>query len=251
MTLQPITSRSNPRLKAVRRLLKAGFDSPAIVVEGPKLIREALSAGWELESLWCTDEPEFSVDCPIFQLPNYVYSSISPTKSGRSPLAVFKAKAIPAMEAGKGLDGPGLLLDQLQDPGNAGTLVRAALAFGFKRAFWHKPSVFPFHHACIRASAGAVFHLEHYLVETAWLEANAIPLVIGDLAGTPLDQFVWPEDPVLALGNEGHGFSEAVRRNTSHRVRIPIHKNSESLNVAGAGHILMYHYRSQAFGSNS
>ena len=244
MTTQQITSRSNPRLKAVRRLLKAGFDASAIVVEGEKLVREALAAGWNPESLWCTQPVSLPVGCETFQLPQSVYAAISPTKSGRSPLAVFPVPSFREIPEHEGLDGASLLLDQIQDPGNAGALVRAALAFGFTRVLWHQPTVYPYNHACIRASAGAVFHLKHHIIQADWLEKNEVQLVAGDIRGTSLTRFTWPPNPILALGNEGHGFSEVVVQKLCHRVRIPIHPNSESLNVAGAGHILMYHYRS-------
>lgn len=228
----------------LKKIQRAGIASKEIVVEGEKLITEALAAGLQPQSAWYTEPPNVLLPCESFLLPASVYQSISPTKSARPPLAVFTAPEMCHLPS-HALEGAWLLLDNIQDPGNAGTLVRAALAFGFDGVLWHQPSVYPFLHSCIRASAGAVFKLKHRVIASQdedFFDQRKLPLIVASLHGENLTHFKWPNAMILAMGNEGHGFSDPVERCASHRVRISIESSVESLNVGGAGHILMHHY---------
>ena len=241
MKSQIIQSRANPRYKHLKQLAQAGFGSDLIVVEGLKLIREAMAAGVSFESVWEIEADALNIACPRFRLGAEMYRQASPTRSGNAPLAVVRC---PSLNRGE-MPAPGrvLLLDAVQEPGNAGALVRAAAAFGFSAVVWLKPCVFPFHHACIRASAGTVFQVKHYLWEDAGPLASAeMPVFGADGHGeVGLKDVTWPQHLVLAMGNEGHGLRAEVKAHLTQRVAIPIAPGVESLNVAGAAHILMYH----------
>lgn len=244
MKAKLISSKENPAFKALLRLAAAGWESREILVEGEKLIVEALRAGWSPRSAW-TDGggQQFAPPCPLYQVPAKLYHRLSPTKSGRSPLCVFPL-ARPATATAKRLGtGRFLLLDRIQEPGNAGALIRAATAFGMDGVLWVKPSVFPFHHAVIRASAGSVFQLEQLVCEDDQLGLSAVPLIGADMEGAvSLERFQWPEHFILALGHEGRGLSDSLRARLHARVRIPTTGMVESLNVAGAAHILLYSF---------
>lgn len=241
--LLQITAASNPKLKGLRKL-RVGFGKPWVLVEGWKLIQEALRADWLPEQLWVTQTTDATLDCPCYLVSPSLYTGISPTKKGQAPLAVFQAPQLALYSAQEQVV-PSLLLDQLQDPGNAGALVRAAAAFGFKRIIWHKPSIYPFHHACIRASAGTVFHLQHRLLESEAIDSLVGDTIGADLDGKALPTFEWPETPILIMGNEGHGLSQAIARTLKAKVTIPMDESAESLNVAGAAHVLMYDFASK------
>jgi len=219
--------------------VKRGPACGSLCVEGPKLIHEALAAGMAPLEIWSVAEPPFAADCPLYLVPEAFYEALSPARSGKPPLAFFKRPDL--MPAGDLAAGRFLLLDEIQDPGNAGGLVRAAAAFAFDGVLWLEPCVSPFHFACIRASAGAVFHIRHYQAERT-LADGPLPL-IGTAADAPctLQDFAWPPHLILAMGNEGRGLSDPVRTKLTASVRIPIAACVESLNVAGAAHILMYH----------
>jgi len=229
-----IRSRANPGFKALRRL-QPGFGSESILVEGDKLIAEALAAGLVPTALWTVTEPARPWPCPVYIVPERMYAQVSPTRSGRPPLAVFETPGLDREPLGEGRF---LLLDRIQDPGNAGALVRAAVAFAFDGVLWHQPSVFPFHHGVIRASAGAVFRARNLL----WSVDRGGPSLIGAALedAVALEDHRWPASFVLVMGNEGHGFSAEVADRLTTRIRIPIAETVESLNVAGAAHILMY-----------
>lgn len=247
MRSKTILSRTNAHFKELKKLVNSiGFDSDVIVVEGDKLIKEALDLNLKPLSTWTTPTKPLTLGAHHFQIPENLYRAISPTRSGNAPLVLFECPKIDAAIPSNLHCHYYLLLDQIQDPGNAGALIRAAAAFGFEAVLWHQPCVYPFHHACIRASAGALFRLQHLLIgSNFWQTFHGIDLIASDLQGTLLDQFSWPSKMILAMGNEGHGFSEAVRNHVDHRVLIPISPNVESLNVAGAAHIIMHEIQRQ------
>ena len=169
-----------------------------------------------------------------------MYRAVSPTKTGNPPLALFANPGLPIAKENHLKTGRFLLLDQIQEPGNAGALIRAAAAFGFQGVLWHEPCVFPFHHGCIRSSAGSLFHLPQFRFDPTL--GNLLPKVIGTAARghAEVDRYHWPANFILAMGNEGHGHSPEVSGLVSARVTIPMETTVESLNVAGAAHILMY-----------
>lgn len=237
-----IRSRANPRYKEIKQWQRAGASAPVLLVEGVKLIREAVAAGLRPQALWTTPACDLSVNCRTYQVPADMYGALSPTRSGNAPLAVFDKTPLVKQEPPS--QGRFLLLDAVQEPGNAGALIRAATAFGFDGVIYALPGCSPFHHACIRASAGTVFHTRHYVLSedalAAWLQDNPLPVYGADGSGRSLGEIQWPADLVLAMGNEGHGLRDSVRARVTDLVAIPISAKVESLNVAGAAHILMY-----------
>ncbi len=242
-----ITSRANETYKAVRGL-QVGFGAEAILVEGDTLIDEALRHGLSVLSLWSAGPTRRKLPCPSYELSAEMYSTLSPTRAGQSPLAVFAAPSLRDTDEDTLKEGRFLLLDRIQDPGNGGALVRAAAAFGFSGVIWRRPCVYPYHHAAIRASAGCVFHLPQWLAGEPF--APALPLIgaAGEASAVSLASFEWPRSFILAMGHEGQGLDPALRAHLAQLVRIPMAAGVESLNVAGAAHVLMYDamQRSQA-----
>ena len=137
-----------------------------------------------------------------------------------------------------------LALDGVQDPGNLGTLVRTAAAFGFDGVVALPGTVDPWNPKAVRASAGALFHLP---VLVAGLDAmldrlspRGHALLGADAGGAPVGGARVPDRVVLAVGNEGAGLSGPVRDRCAGLVAVPMQGGTESLNVAVAAGILMY-----------
>lgn len=139
-----------------------------------------------------------------------------------------------------------LLLEHLQDPGNVGTLIRTAAAFGYQGMILSDRCADPFSSKAVQASAGAVLSLwirrtERYVELVKKLKAGGCSVVAADLGGTPLSACPLKTPHLLLLGNEGAGLSETLLTLADSTVRIPIDTQSvESLNVAISGAILMY-----------
>lgn len=137
-----------------------------------------------------------------------------------------------------------LVLDAVQDPGNFGTLVRGADAFGAALVLALPGTVDPWNGKSVRAAAGSSFRvpvvqagLDEFV---AWCTPRGVALWGAEAAGRDVASLAAPARVALVLGNEGAGLSPAVRAALSERVAIPIRGAAESLNVAMAGTILMY-----------
>jgi len=239
-----VTSRQNPKFKRLRANLKGSTVDGIMPVEGPKLIDQALAGGLEAREVWTTGERAQGLEHVVhYRVPEDMYRQLSPTRSGRPPLAIFQQPTLRTMCASTGR---WMLLDQVQDPGNAGALVRAAAGFGLDGVALRRPCVHPFHHACIRGSAGSVFRIPLLEWPTKDDELPSLDLVGAvSRGGTELDRFQWPDNFVLVLGNEGHGLSDEIAGRVRHQIRIPTLDRVESLNVTGAAHILLYHFARQ------
>ncbi len=131
-----------------------------------------------------------------------------------------------------------IALDGISDPGNLGTLLRTALAFGFEGAMILKNTVDPFNAKAIAAAKGATFKLPLSFKPLNQLEHT---LYLGDLNGAPIDTIDVQTPFVLILGSESKGASSAIRKLAT-AVTIPMIEKMESLNVAVAGGILMYQF---------
>jgi len=176
------------------------------------------------------------------------YKSISVSRTPQGVAAVVKSPPgiystdLP-LETGEKI----LLLEDIQDPGNAGTLIRTAAAFGYSGVIMTEKSADPLSPKCVQSTAGSVLSVwirrtSGYMKLVRELQDNDYTVVAADLDGT--------EDPsvlknqvnlVLALGNEASGLSKELLEISEHRIRIPtISQKAESLNVAACGAICMY-----------
>jgi TrmH family RNA methyltransferase len=140
-----------------------------------------------------------------------------------------------------------LVLDGVQDPGNLGTMLRTARAFGVHATLAMPGTVDLWNAKVVRSAMGAAFH--HLAIDCSWEEldvlaaARGIQLWGADTGGDPLGTVSPPDRLGVVLGNEGAGLSPEAARRLSRRVGIPIAPGVESLNVAVAAGILLYHVR--------
>src|SRR5699024_4460443 len=138
-----------------------------------------------------------------------------------------------------------LVLDDVQNPGNLGSLIRTADAFGFDRVVMSPETVDPFSDKVLRSAQGSTFHIK--------LEVTDIHTFIesftGRCIGTNLrdaeylEEIPQKDEMLVVLGNEGRGVSDAALEYVDRTVKLNMPGHSESLNVAIAGGILMYHFK--------
>ncbi|MGI8842720.1 MAG: TrmH family RNA methyltransferase [Gemmatimonadaceae bacterium] len=140
-----------------------------------------------------------------------------------------------------------LVLDGVQDPGNLGTMIRTARAFGVHASLAMPGTVDLWNAKVVRGAMGAVFH--HQAMDCSWEEldvlvvANSVELWGADAGGVTLAALDPPERLGVVVGNEGSGLSEDAAKRISTRLGIPIDDRAESLNVAVAAGIILYHVR--------
>jgi TrmH family RNA methyltransferase len=137
-----------------------------------------------------------------------------------------------------------LLLDGIQDPGNAGTLIRAGRAFGLSRVIALEGTVDLLNPKVVRASAGALaclpVHRRPWNETRAWLDEGGISLLVGRAGGRDVRTLSPPPAWALAVGNEGAGVRSEIQEAASEVVGIPMVSGTDSLNAGVAGAILMF-----------
>lgn len=140
-----------------------------------------------------------------------------------------------------------LVLDGLQDPGNVGTLLRTAAAFGVDATLAMPDTVDLWNAKVVRSAMGALFR--HQVLACDWDAFDALRTTqrlqcwAADASGEPVDQVRGERAMALVVGNEGAGLSNQTRARADRRVAVPISADVESLNVAVAAGILLYQFR--------
>lgn len=170
--------------------------------------------------------------------------ALSGTEHPQGVLLVVKEPKDPFAAIQKESEPRVLLLDAVQDPGNVGTLIRAAHAFGLTGVIALEGTVDPFNAKAVRASSGALAHLPVCRATWGktrdWLEENAVPLLVADAHGEDIREFEPPPGWALAIGNEGAGPREDLSGGAAGSLAIPMHSGVDSLNAGVAGAILLF-----------
>ena len=244
--MEHLTSLKNPKVLSWRSLKdrKGRESTGCFLVEGWKMTEEALSSDFPVEALLLREgeSPAFPLppSLPLYLLPPAVFASVCDAKTPQGIAAVLRPSPRPAA-------GPRLIaLDQVQDPGNVGTILRTADAAGFTGALLGPGCADLFSPKVLRATMGSVFRLGFSFPPSlpdalASLRADGFSVLSSQLDGTPFydRQNVSPSF-VLIIGNEGNGVSPAVQAQATHRLRLPMRGGAESLNAAVAAGIMMY-----------
>lgn len=240
-----ITSRKNPLLQQVRRLLtsrKERLETGLFVADGTKLLEEAVK--------WCTGlETAILSEDVRLELPDYVrevrvpgdvMESVSPMKSPQGALFICRLPEPKAFQPVGGM----LLLDGIQDPGNLGTILRTADALDIPVALL-EGCADPYSHKVVRASMGAVFRTQP--VWTTWQTAEAacaaagIPVAVTALSERAQDlREAAVSNMAVVIGSEGQGVRPEILENAQNQLIIPMNPRCESLNAAVAATIVMW-----------
>lgn len=251
-----ITSTKNPLVKEFRKLhqAKERRRQGRFLLEGTHLIHEACVVGYPLNQVvateaWCHAHGNLLGHLQPLQV-NFrlvspeVLRSMCTTVTPDGVVALAPRGGLPLAAGAVSL---GVALEQLQDPGNLGTVIRTAAAAGCDRVWLTTDSVDVYHPKVLRATAGQWFRLTPQPVpRLADLEKLDAQLV----ATTPTAGMdYWDLDlrlpTVFLMGNEGAGLSDQAMALATHEVKIPLAAGVESLNVAIATALLLYEARRQ------
>ena len=237
--IQEITSKQNAKVKYCLKLHQQSFrdEEQKFLVEGEHLLEMALqnNAVLEVYTLKKRNLPE-SVN--QYLVNEDILKKIAFTMNPQGVVAVCKMPKEKEISSDKVL-----LLDDVSDPGNLGTIFRTALAFGYKDILLTKHCCSAYNEKAIQASQGAIFLLTlHKNFELSKMKKNGYQIVSTEIKGSvDLDSFKPEEKHILVLGNESRGVSQELLDISDARVRIKI-KEIESLNVGVAAGIVMHHF---------
>lgn len=241
----------NPRIDAARDLLtkKGRKQHGRFSFEGATLLAEAREAGVPVEALYVTKDAyastrtiaQFERDgVPVYLVDEPVMRRISDVETPAGILAVAPIRLAGAEEIlEKG--GTVLLLADLNDPGNTGTLLRTAEAFGVSGVIAGSLGAEPHLPKVVRSAMGALFRVPIALADPQALQGVLGGWEVTGLAagGDPLHGLSWPSESIVAVGNERHGLGRWEPLCTRLGA-IPMHGQAESLNAAVAGAIALY-----------
>jgi len=242
-----ITSIKNDTIKSILKLKQKKYreETSSFLIEGEHLVEEALKVN--RITLLIKNETytgNLAYEKELIVTSN-VFNALAFSKTPQGIMAICCIKEIPL--AYQTLSKV-LILDGLQDPGNVGTLIRSALAFGFDAMILSNNCVDIYNNKVVQATQGAFFRLSivkaELLKQMAILKANDFTIF-----GTSLIEKAIPLESIdftnyskigVVLGNEGNGVSKEILEKTDYSIKIQISEQVESLNVAIAGSIIMY-----------
>ena len=246
-----ITSHQNSKVKLVRALLgraKERQDANAFVVEGVRLVEEAVNSNWGFQFALYDEslnekgkslvESLKLVGVELEEVSESLMKSLSETETPQGILAVLEFIQLPITNYPNFI----LIPDQIRDPGNLGTLLRTAAAAGVQAVLLPPETTDAFAPKVVRSGMGAHFRLP--IRAMAWEEiraqAKSMQIFLADMSG----QSCWETDlrqPLaLIIGGEAEGASEEARKLARQKISIPMAGNVESLNAGVAGSVLMF-----------
>ena len=242
---QRITSRKNPLLQQVKKLLSSRKDREAaglFVSDGTKLLEEAVKYYDGLDTVILSDGVEAAVPehVKVIRVPGDVMESISPMRSPQGALFLCRLPEKTEFQPQRGM----LLLDGIQDPGNLGTILRTADALNVPVVLL-EGCADPYSHKVVRSSMGAVFRTP--VIQSDWATVRArcadAGIVVGvtalsdrarDLRTAPI------RDMAVVIGSEGQGVRKEILDAAGAELIIPMNPHCESLNAAVAATIVMW-----------
>ena len=249
-----ISSRTNELINFAVKLQQRKYriQESKFWIESRHCVLAALQSQYILDHILISENFQINENKQIIELAQNKNIKISYLKdfcfekcsTMKTPDGIGAICQMPKLESCFNFQNECLVLCQLQDPGNLGTLIRSALALGCSDIVIVKPTVDVFATNCIRASVGSLFKA-HIAIEEEndvmqWLINNKARVIGLDPQSTKkLWEAPLPKNPIILAGNEPHGFSKQLKENFDFRM-IPMANQIESLNVSAATSIGIY-----------
>ena len=244
--METLTSRKSAVIRAFRDLARSAAlreETGLFLCDGKKLLTEALRSGAEIDTLLWKEERD--ADLPPFpreyRLPADLFDYVSPMANSPGPLFSVRMPSRSDLNSVRKI----LALEELQDPGNVGTVLRTADAFGVDLVVLLAGCADLYAPKTVRASMGAVFRQPAVRMDAeelvSFCRENGLPLYGAALTDTARDLRSVPLDRAAVLiGSEGHGLSRELLQACDGELIIPMSGEAESLNAAVAAAVIMW-----------
>ena len=235
-----IESLDNNRIKNIRKLNEKKYrdEEKLFIVEGEHLVLEAYKTGYLKEVVLC--ERDIDLDIEKIYVSKNVMNSLSSLPSKVDIIGICKI-----VDNELDLSSNILILDNIQDPGNLGAIIRSAVAFNLKNIILSNDSVDLYNTKVLRSSQGMNFHLNIVREELTSIipklkDNNYIIYGTNVIEGIDVKSVSRDKKYAIIMGNEGNGISKKVNELVDKNIYININKNCESLNVAVSASIILY-----------
>lgn len=258
--MRTISSRQHPIVREYRDLAaSADVDGARLLLDGAHLVREALAAGLSFDSVavavvhTATDSEEGVLARALedrgvatFAVRDAAFGAVSPVRAPSGIVAIVRRRLTTAEAIAEQQGLFALMISDVQDPGNLGSLVRVAEAAGLTGVIACGASANPFSWKAVRGSMGSVLRLptarSRSLPQTlaALRRSGARTIAATPRDGSEPDAVDWSGSIALLVGGEGRGLDDDLIAACDERVSVPMAPPVESLNVAAAGAVLVY-----------
>ena len=242
-----ITSKANSVVKNAKKLHQKKYRKSAYLIEGWHLFEEAVQAGVTIEKIFALENyrDQLAAFPQTIWVSEEILLDLADTQTPQGIVAVIQKEEVglPELHQGKFL-----FLEDVQDPGNVGTMIRTADAAGFTGVIVSEKSADIYSLKTLRSMQGSHFHLPIYRMPLASFVEEAkksnLPILATTLSRESKDyrELSSLENFVLVMGNEGQGISSVMAESADQLVHIGMKGQAESLNVAVAAGILMFYF---------
>jgi TrmH family RNA methyltransferase len=259
--LRRIEGRHNALLKELRQAFAHAelTDAGDCAIEGVRIVEEAIRSGLRFRAVFFRESaqnhserllPQIGAHVETLLVPDRLFDGAVPSETPQGVAALVRPREFSLNDVMERLQvGPIVVVVGLQDPGNLGTILRSAEAFGSAGTVLGEGTVSPFNAKVIRASAGSVFRLPVVVAKTAGgieaiaakFRAKGVRLIAtSSHKGTPLDQAKLTGPAAIFIGSEGAGLPKSLMAQMDEIVAIPHSSHVESLNAGVAASIVLY-----------
>ncbi|HEL2204238.1 TPA: RNA methyltransferase [Streptococcus suis] len=245
--MEIIRAKANHLVKQVKKLQQKKYRTSSYLIEGWHLLEEALAAKVPIEHILVSEEHVHRV-AGLSNVTVVSSDIMQDLADSRTPQGVVAQLSLPNQTLPDVLTGKFLVLEDVQDPGNVGTMIRTADAAGFDGVFLSDKSADIYNMKVLRSMQGSHFHLPVYRMPMtaifSALKSNQIQILATTLSSQSVDYKEVTPNPSFALvmGNEGQGISTFVADEADQLVHITMPGQAESLNVAIAAGILLFSF---------
>ena len=213
------------------------------IVEGVKVVDEFLNSNFELEQLFCLDDSNYQSVDNVTIISQIELKKISTLKNPNNVLALFKMpKTVDPIKQGFIL-----ALDEINDPGNLGTIIRLCDWFGVDQLICSNNTVDCYNSKVVQATMGSLTRISIVYTDLElYLEKANLPKYASLMDGENVYKSKLPKEAILVMGNEANGIKDSIKKLLTHSVSIPRFGNlqqTESLNVATATAILLSEFK--------
>ena len=247
-----ISSKENNIIKEVKRLKEKKYRNEKYIIEGPKMIDEAIQESVKIDIIVMTEEFANHNQKYVEKIDNYkfilvtenVFKELTDVKTAQGILAVVYKNEKRKID--KNADYI-MALDDVQDPGNIGTIIRTLDSANIKQLIVSKGTVDAYSPKVVRSTMGAIFRIQIIEVENLLETLKSLKQNGFELVSTSLqtDKNIYDIDynkKIVIIGNEANGVSKEIQDISSYKVKIPMLGKTESLNASVAASIMIYEY---------
>lgn len=248
-----ITSKDNETIKEIKKLKEKKYRKEKFIIEGIKMIEEAIQYNAHIELVVYSEKFEISniesilkqKSIKTIEVTESIFNTLTEVVSPQGILAVVRKS-----ENSKKIDYSNdfmLALDGIQDPGNLGTIIRTADATNLKQIIVSKDTVDTYSPKVIRSTMGAIFRVnvievEELSIELERLKKEGFKIITTSLQTEKSIYDIDYKKSVVVIGNEANGVSDKVYEVSNTKVKIPMPGKAESLNASVAAGVMMYEY---------